>query len=73
MIGNLGTTEILLLFIAAIALFGATKVSKAIPELAHSLGSAVGYFKKGKKEMDIEISELTADTESVKEDLKTMA
>ncbi len=47
----IGTSEILLIVLAAIILFGANK----IPELAHSLGKATGEFKKAKQESENEL------------------
>jgi sec-independent protein translocase protein TatA len=47
----IGTPEILLIVLAAIILFGASK----IPELAHSLGKATGEFKKAKQESENEL------------------
>jgi len=46
--------EIILIFIVIILLFGANK----IPELARSLGKATGEFKKGKHEIEAELSEV---------------
>ena len=57
MLGTLGGTEIFIIGIVAILLFGATKV----PEMAKALGRSVGEFKKGKTEVDIEITELNKD------------
>ena len=50
----LGTMELGLIACGFILLFGAAK----LPELAKSLGSSVGEFKKAKKEMDNELTEL---------------
>ena len=47
----LGTQEIVLIFLAVIILFGASK----IPELARSLGMATGEFKKAQQEADREL------------------
>ena len=44
--GRIGTTEILLIVLAVIILFGA----KRIPELMRSLGGGVREFKKGMRE-----------------------
>jgi sec-independent protein translocase protein TatA len=57
MLGTLGGTEIFIIGIVAILLFGATKV----PEMAKALGRSVGEFKKGKTEVDMEIKDLTKD------------
>ncbi len=50
----IGTTEIILIVLAIIVLFGASK----IPELARSLGRATGEFKKGKEDTEIEFREM---------------
>jgi sec-independent protein translocase protein TatA len=50
----IGTTEILLIVIVVIILFGANK----IPELARSLGKATGEFKKGKQDAERESNNL---------------
>lgn len=55
-----GPLEIALIVVAIIVLFGATK----IPELARSLGKATGEFKKGKQEIE---RELTDAEKSIKE------
>ncbi|HVP57756.1 MAG TPA: twin-arginine translocase TatA/TatE family subunit [bacterium] len=44
--GRIGTTEILLIIVAILILFG----GKRIPELMRSLGSGVREFKKGMTE-----------------------
>jgi len=49
-----GSLEILLIVVVIIVLFGASK----IPELARSLGKATGEFKKGKNEIETELSDI---------------
>ena len=44
--GGLGTTEILVIAVVALVLFGPSK----IPEFARQLGRAVNMFKKGLRE-----------------------
>jgi len=44
--GRIGTTEILLIVLAIVLLFGARR----IPELMRSLGGGVREFKKGMKD-----------------------
>lgn len=46
MFRNLGLTEILVILLVIILLFGA----KRIPDLARSLGKSITEFKKGRKE-----------------------
>jgi len=50
----IGAPEIILIVIVVILLFGANK----IPELARSLGKATGEFKKGKNEIEAELTEI---------------
>src|SRR3989304_7004694 len=49
-----GTWEIILIVVAIIVLFGASK----IPELARSLGRATGEFKKAKEETERELRDV---------------
>ncbi|MDP3103285.1 MAG: twin-arginine translocase TatA/TatE family subunit [Candidatus Methanoperedens sp.] len=51
---QIGPLEIALIVGAIIILFGATK----IPELARSLGKATGEFKKGKQEIERELTDV---------------
>ncbi len=44
----IGTNEMILIFLAALFLFGPSK----LPELAHSLGKAAGEFKKAQLETE---------------------
>lgn len=49
-----GTPEIILIVIVVILLFGANK----IPEIARSLGKATGEFKKGKNDIEAELTDI---------------
>ncbi len=51
-IGNLGSSEMMVIFIAILLLFGAKK----IPELARGLGKSMGEFKKARDEFENEIT-----------------
>ena len=52
--GGLGTTEILVIAVVALVLFGPSK----IPEFARQLGRTVNMFKKGLKEgMDDDVQD----------------
>jgi sec-independent protein translocase protein TatA len=55
MFGNLGATEIILIVLAILILFGAKK----IPELAQGVGKGMREFKKALKDVedDIKISD----------------
>jgi sec-independent protein translocase protein TatA len=57
-----GTPEIILIVIVVILLFGANK----IPELARSLGKATGEFKKGKSEIEAELTDIGKPVKAVK-------
>ncbi len=48
MIGNLGTTELVLIGLAIILLFGAKK----IPELAKGVGKGIREFRKASHELE---------------------
>lgn len=50
----IGTSELILILIAALFLFGPNK----LPELARSLGKAAGEFKKAQMETEFEIKRL---------------
>ncbi len=54
--GNLGTTEVIVIFIVILLLFG----GKKIPELMHGLGKGVRSFKKGMNEIEDEINSTPA-------------
>ncbi len=54
----IGSTELLVIAIAALFLFGPQK----LPELARSLGSAVGEFKKAQRAAELELTEFDAYT-----------
>ncbi|RLI76641.1 twin-arginine translocase TatA/TatE family subunit [Archaeoglobales archaeon] len=50
---SIGPTEITVIILIAILLFGASK----IPELARSLGRGMGEFKKAQREAELELRE----------------
>ena len=60
MIGGLGPTELILIFALIVLLFGAAKV----PELARSLGTSMGEFKKAQRESELSLKEFE---QSIKE------
>ncbi len=53
MIGGFGPSELLLIFALILLLFGASK----LPELARSMGSSMGEFKKAQKESELSFKE----------------
>ena len=55
--GNFGTTELLLVFMLLLLLFGAKK----LPALARSIGSGINEFKKGLNSTNSEIDETEFD------------
>ncbi|MDQ7816802.1 MAG: twin-arginine translocase TatA/TatE family subunit [Melioribacteraceae bacterium] len=64
MFGNIGSTEIILIVLAILILFGAKK----IPELAQGVGKGMREFKKALKDVEDDIK-ITENSES-KEDKK---
>ncbi|MEW6195102.1 MAG: twin-arginine translocase TatA/TatE family subunit [Bacteroidota bacterium] len=65
MFGNIGSTEIILIVLAILILFGAKK----IPELAQGIGKGMREFKKAMKEVEDDIK-LTDKPENKKEENK---
>lgn len=51
-LGNLGSTEIIIIALVVLLLFG----GKKIPELMRGLGKGVSQFKKGMKDIEDEIN-----------------
>ena len=49
----IGTHELIMIFGVVVLLFGASK----LPELARSMGSSVGEFKKAQKESELNLKE----------------
>ena len=58
MFGSLGATEIILIIVAIVLLFGAKK----IPELAQGVGKGMKEFKKAVKEVEEDITEIKDDS-----------
>ena len=57
--GQVGWTEILLVLLVALLLFG----SKKLPELARALGKSLSEFKRGKDEVIKELTKTPDDHE----------
>lgn len=58
---SLGVTEIVLILIVILVLFG----GKKIPELARGLGKAQAEYKKAKEVLEEEVNEFKAEVEKV--------
>mgnify|MGYP003571330140 CR=1 FL=1 len=56
---SLGMTEIILILVVVLVLFG----GKKIPELARGLGKAQAEYKKAKEAIESEVSEFKAEVE----------
>ena len=54
----IGSTELILIIIAALFLFGPQK----LPEIARSLGSAIGEFKRAQRAAELEMTHFDAYT-----------
>ncbi len=52
--GRIGTTELVLILVVLLLLFGA----KRIPDIARAVGRSMSQFKKGLKDVDIESDEI---------------
>ena len=63
----IGTTEMILIVLVIILLFGANK----LPELARSLGKATGEFKKAKQETELEVREVEKSLKEKRSDEKS--
>lgn len=57
MFGNLGATEIILIVLAILILFGAKK----IPELAQGIGKGMKEFKKAVRDVEDDIKSVDED------------
>jgi len=53
-LGRIGTTELVLILVVLLLLFGA----KRIPDIARAVGRSMSQFKKGLKDVDIESDEI---------------
>lgn len=47
--GRIGTTELILILVVLLLLFGA----KRIPDIARSIGKSMNQFKQGLKDIDV--------------------
>ena len=60
MFKNIGTTEIIIIAVVLLVLFG----GKKIPELARGLGQSGRELKKAKKELENSLSDINKDDKS---------
>ncbi len=60
--GNLGTSELLIVCIILLVLFGA----KRLPALARSIGSGINEFKKGLNTMPSDVDETKEEKKKTK-------
>lgn len=58
--GRIGTTELVLILVVLLLLFGA----KRIPDIAKSIGKAMNQFKKGLRDTDINHDEENQDKDT---------
>jgi sec-independent protein translocase protein TatA len=58
LLGPLGTTEILIILLLVLLLFGARR----LPELARSLGQGIKEFRKSVKEVSEDVDEKDSDS-----------
>ena len=61
---SLGITEIILILVVILVLFG----GKKIPELARGLGKAQAEYKKAKETIENEVSEFKSEVEKASEE-----
>lgn len=50
--GKIGTTELILILVVLLLLFGA----KRIPDIARAVGKSMNQFKKGLREADLDVN-----------------
>ncbi|MWG36366.1 twin-arginine translocase TatA/TatE family subunit [Halomarina oriensis] len=62
-----GGIEVFVVLLIIVLLFGANK----LPKLARSSGQAMGEFKKGREEMEAELSEMKGDAMGTNEESET--
>ena len=63
MLGKVGTTELVLILLIVLIIFGVGK----LPQIGGALGSAIRDFRKSSKEIESTIDEVKADVKSVKD------
>ncbi len=63
MLGSFGTTELIIILVIVMVLFGA----KRLPELAKGLGQGITEFKKAQKKDPTDENQKTSDTSASKD------
>ena len=61
MLGNIGTTELILVLLIVLIIFGVGK----LPQIGGALGSAIRDFRKAQSEIDSTIEEVKEDIKNV--------
>ena len=61
--GNIGTSELILILLVVLVFFG----SKKIPELAQGIGKGIREFKKATREVDDEEDSKKVEQKSIEE------
>ena len=61
MLGNIGTTELILVLLIVLIIFGVGK----LPQIGGALGSAIRDFRKAQSEIDSTIEEVKEDIDKV--------
>lgn len=54
-----GPTELIIVLVVIIILFG----PKKLPDLSRAIGKSIGEFKRGRREVEDELSKLSEETE----------
>ncbi len=58
--GRIGTTELVLILVVLLLLFGA----KRIPDIARSIGKSMSQFKRGMRDVDLNVDDNILSVES---------
>ena len=66
MLGSVGTTELILILLIVLIIFGVGK----LPQIGGALGSAIRDFRKASKEIDQTIEEVKEDIKTIGEDVE---
>ena len=64
--GRIGTTELVLILVVLLLLFGA----KRIPDIARSIGKSMSQFKRGMRDVDLNVDDNEKKEDEIKEKSK---